>query len=186
MIKIFLLLMLFLSSCGIYSFQPGMIPDNIKLVYLSPINNKSSNHVIGDLLFDEIKSALMNKNIINLVNHSQANSRIDLYINSINESPSDFLIDNEIAIAKQWKMEVRGKMEWINLGNNQIIQQKDLNVYAFYNTEGIDISQDGIDNDEDGLIDSQDTDEYGAPRNTAMIIISRKLSDNIIENMLSN
>ncbi len=186
MIIVYSLIITFFTSCGIYSFQAGMIPDNVKSVYLSPVNNNSSNHIIGNLLFEDIKSNLLSKNIINLVNYTQANSRLDLYIDNIIESPSNYLINNDIAIAKQWKMEVRGRMVWINLSNNDIVQEKALNVYAFYNTDGIDISQDGIDNDEDGLIDSQDTDEYGAPRNTAMVIISRKLSDNILENMLSN
>ena len=52
-------------------------------------------------------------------------------------------------------------------------------------SSGNDISNDGLDNDQDGLIDGEDSDEYGPPRESALKIASKKLSENIIANITS-
>ena len=43
----------------------------------------------------------------------------------------------------------------------------------------------GIDNDQDGLIDSEDDDEFGPPRDSALKIASKKISENIISDITS-
>ena len=48
-----------------------------------------------------------------------------------------------------------------------------------------DIFDDGIDNDQDGLIDSDDDDEFGPPRDSALKIASKKISENIIASITS-
>ena len=56
-------------------------------------------------------------------------------------------------------------------------------VYSTNNSS--DIFEDGIDNDQDGLIDSQDDDEFGPPRDSALKIASKKMSENIVANITS-
>ena len=53
------------------------------------------------------------------------------------------------------------------------------------NNNSNDISNDGLDNDEDGLIDGEDDDEFGAPRDSALKIASKKMSEDIISNITS-
>ena len=48
-----------------------------------------------------------------------------------------------------------------------------------------DIFEDGIDNDQDGLIDSEDDDEFGPPRDAALKIASKKISENIVSDITS-
>ena len=67
---------------------------------------------------------------------------------------------------------------------DKIIFSKEMTSFGIYNINN-DISEDGIDNDEDGLIDSDDDDEYGPPRESALKIASKKLSENIIANIAS-
>ena len=55
----------------------------------------------------------------------------------------------------------------------------------YSNNNSNDISDDGIDNDEDGLIDGEDDDEFGAPRDSALKIASKKMSEDIISNITS-
>ena len=50
----------------------------------------------------------------------------------------------------------------------------------------IDISIDNIDNDMDGFIDSEDSDEYGSPRESALKISADKITDTIINELISN
>ena len=54
-----------------------------------------------------------------------------------------------------------------------------------YNTSDLDMRNDKIDNDMDGLIDTEDSDEYGAPREGAIRIISEKISNQIITELIS-
>ena len=51
--------------------------------------------------------------------------------------------------------------------------------------DNLDISTDGIDNDGDGLIDSEDTDEIGAPRNSARLIAVNKIAEKILTKITS-
>ena len=51
--------------------------------------------------------------------------------------------------------------------------------------DSIDISNDGIDNDGDGFIDSEDSDEVGAPRDAAKLIAINKIADRISTKIIS-
>jgi hypothetical protein len=44
----------------------------------------------------------------------------------------------------------------------------------------VDISTDNIDNDGDNLIDSEDSDEIGSPRESALSISVRRLTEDIV------
>ena len=50
---------------------------------------------------------------------------------------------------------------------------------------GLDISTDKIDNDGDGYIDGEDEDEFGSPRDSAINVAIRKLSEDIINELTS-
>ena len=54
-----------------------------------------------------------------------------------------------------------------------------------YNNSGIDISNDGIDNDNDGFTDSEDSDEFGSPREAAIRIITDKITDRVLNELIS-
>ena len=45
---------------------------------------------------------------------------------------------------------------------------------------GVDISTDNIDNDGDSLIDGDDSDEVGSPRESALNISVRRLTEDIV------
>ena len=47
-------------------------------------------------------------------------------------------------------------------------------------TTGVDISTDGLDNDGDNLIDDEDSDETGSPRESALSISVRRLTEDIV------
>jgi hypothetical protein len=47
-------------------------------------------------------------------------------------------------------------------------------------TPGVDISTDGLDNDGDNLIDDEDSDETGSPRESALSISVRRLTEDIV------
>ena len=75
-------------------------------------------------------------------------------------------------------------MIWIDLINNEEIINKSITEWSTYNLEA-DIGSDLIDNDLDGLIDSEDSDEYGTPKEGAMRIAIDKVSKRIINELTS-
>ena len=75
-------------------------------------------------------------------------------------------------------------MIWIDLINDEEIINKSITEWSTYNLEA-DIGSDLIDNDLDGLIDSEDSDEYGTPKEGAMRIAIDKVSKRIINEITS-
>ena len=73
---------------------------------------------------------------------------------------------------------------WIALINDEEIINKSITEWSTYNLEA-DIGSDLIDNDLDGLIDSEDSDEYGTPKEGAMRIAIDKVSKRIINEITS-
>ena len=54
-----------------------------------------------------------------------------------------------------------------------------MNSWGSY-TPGVDIGTDGLDNDGDNLIDGDDRDESGSPRESALNISVRRLTEDIV------
>ena len=79
---------------------------------------------------------------------------------------------------------IKVDMIWIDLINNEEIINKSITEWSTYNLEA-DIGSDLIDNDLDGLIDSEDSDEYGTPKEGAMRIAIDKVSKRIINELTS-
>ena len=62
---------------------------------------------------------------------------------------------------------------------DEILFEKKMSSWGSY-TPGVDISTDNIDNDGDNLIDSEDSDEIGSPRESALSISVRRLTEDIV------
>ena len=77
------------------------------------------------------------------------------------------------------------KVSWYDLARDEVLFEKQISSWGSY-TPGVDISLDGLDNDGDGLIDSEDSDENGAPRDTAKSIADNKISESILAKITSN
>ena len=75
-------------------------------------------------------------------------------------------------------------MKWIDLINNVDIINKTISEWSIYNL-GLDIGNDLLDNDFDGLIDSEDSDEYGTPKEGSIRIAIDKVSKRIINELTS-
>ena len=80
--------------------------------------------------------------------------------------------------------EINVEIVWYDLVNNKDIIKKNVSEWATYSL-GIDIGVDGLDNDLDGLVDSEDEDEYGTPREGAIRIALEKISKRIINELTS-
>ena len=185
--KIFILLFpLIFSSCTYYSFK-GSLPANIDNISISPIVNESTEYVVTDILDEEIYNILLKENVLKLVSIDNAKSKLNITIKSVTDKYYTYSLgDVQYEIVDEWKISVKAKVEWYDLLENKVIFSKEMTSFGIYSTNsGNDISVDGIDNDQDGLTDNEDNDEFGPPRESALKIAAKKLSENIIANITS-
>ena len=185
--KIFILLFpLIFSSCTYYSFK-GSLPANIDNISISPIVNESTEYVVTDILDEQIYNILLKENVLKLVSIDNAKSKLNITIKSVTDKYYTYSLGEvQYEIVDEWKISVKAKVEWYDLLENKVIFSKEMTSFGIYSTNsGNDISVDGIDNDQDGLTDNEDNDEFGPPRESALKIASKKLSENIIANITS-
>ena len=185
--KIFILLFpLIFSSCTYYSFK-GSLPANIDNISISPIVNESTEYVVTDILDEQIYNILLKENVLKLVSIDNAKSKLNITVKSVTDKYYTYSLGDVLyEIVDEWKISVKAKVEWYDLLENKVIFSKEMTSFGIYSTNsGNDISVDGIDNDQDGLTDNEDNDEFGPPRESALKIASKKLSENIIANITS-
>ena len=179
------LLLSMFSSCGFYSFK-GSTPSHINSLVITPIQNKTSEFYLTDLLNDKFINFILLENFIDIADYEEADSKLDLSIISLNDNPNVYNIDNNAnyEVVNEWKISINVEIVWYDLVNNKDIIKKNVSEWATYSL-GIDIGVDGLDNDLDGLVDSEDEDEYGTPREGAIRIALEKISKRIINELTS-
>ena len=182
---IIICLVFFVSNCSFYSFK-GSIPAHINSVVISPIINTTSEYTVSTLLDEKFTSMMLLENILDIVKYENADSKLDITIKSISDKPNIFTIDNDSGyeIVNEWKVMIQVHIRWYDLINDLDVINKSITEWSTYNL-GINIGNDQIDNDLDGLIDSEDSDEYGTPKEGAMRIAIDKVSKRIINELTS-
>ena len=178
-------ILFFIFSCGFYSTK-GSLPAHINSIYVSSILNESSEHSITDRLLDSINKTLIDENVLEIKGLDLADSRLDIVILNVEDTPNIYGIDtqNNFNAVDEWKIVLTCNIDWIDMVNGGSLFQTKINVSAVYGTSS-DISIDGIDNDGDNLIDGNDSDEFGPPRESAIRIAIEKLSREILNQIIS-
>ena len=129
----------------------------------------------------------MKKNILRITEFYSSDSKLDIAIDLVEDVPSSYLSNiNSYEVIKQWKLNVKVNMVWLDNSKNDTILEKVFTEWAMYDNSGLDINSDGIDNDADGLVDVEDSDEYGSSREAALRIIADNITNRIIEELISN
>ena len=180
------IVIIFINGCSIYSFK-GSLPANVDTIYISPIINTTSEYMLSNMLNEKINEQLIRKNILKVTEFYSSDSKLDVAIKLVEDVPSSYLSNiNSYEVIKQWKLNVRINIIWLNNYENDIIIDKDFTEWAMYDNSGLDIGSDGIDNDADGLVDAEDSDEYGSSREAALRIVANSITNRIIEELISN
>ena len=178
-------ILIFVFSCGFYSTK-GSLPAHIDSIYITPIINESSEYLISNQLSDSISENLINENILSIKGQDFANSKLDIIILSVKDSPNTYSVglEKQYDEVEEWKITIDCEVSWIDLDNNNVLFSNKIKGWGVYGTSS-DISLDGIDNDGDNLIDNKDSDEFGPPREGAIRISIEKLSQQIINAITS-
>jgi hypothetical protein len=182
--KKFLFILPLLMACGFYSVK-GTIPAHIQSISISPIKNESTEFVVADLLGELINAQMITENILKLTGQNEAHSQLDVIIKSVTDMPYTYSLNTEESEhVDEWKITIKAQVKWSDLKNDEPLVDRQLSSFGIYGT-GVDISSDGIDNDSDGLTDSEDSDEFGSPRESAVRIAVEKITELIINEITS-
>jgi hypothetical protein len=174
-----------MGNCGFYSFK-GSVPAHIKNIVISPLINNTSEYTASTILEEKFINMMLLENILDIVKYENADSKLDITVKSISDKPNVYTIDNQdgYEIVNEWKIMIQVQIYWYDLIQNKDIVNKTITEWSTYNL-GVNIGEDLLDNDLDGLIDEDDSDEYGTPKEGAMRIAIDKVSKRIINELTS-
>jgi len=176
-----------LIGCSFYSFK-GSIPAHIKSVHVSPIKNNTIESSASDIIKSELQKAFINENILKLLSMENSDSRLDLTVISFTDKPYSYNVEDisttGYEVVDLYRVDIKAKVKWHDLKNDLVLFDQNFSGWASYDPQN-DIGSDGIDNDNDSFIDDKDDDEFGPPRESAIKIASRQITESIINNIIS-
>ena len=174
-----LLLSLFLSTgCGIYSFT-GSIPSHIKSITIPLFVNETAEFGIAEAVTDEVTNVFLEENILKI--RGEGDSILRGIIKRVDDKPYTYSETEEVL---EYRYSVGISVEWFDVKKNKILFIKNYTNWGAYSLTA-DVASDGIDNDGDGKVDSDDPDESGDARQLAMRAAVIKISENIINDIVS-
>ena len=177
-------LFILMQSCTFYSMK-GTIPVHIKNVYIQPIKNNSIDQEIVNLLDTKLNQLLLNQNVLKIVEYNGADSKIEIIIIEVSDLPYTLNKGEQFNTeVTEWKLSVKVKAVWLDFKKGEALFDVTINEWGIYGND-LDISSDGIDNDGDGLIDSEDSNEIGVPRDSARLIAINKIAEKILTKITS-
>ena len=172
-----------MNSCAFYSLK-GTIPIHIKNIHIKPIINKSVDQEVVDLLDDKLNQLLINQNVLEIVNYDTADSKLDIIVIEVLDLPYTLRQGEQIERVDEWKLLIKVNVVWSDFQKGEILFNVNMSEWGIYG-DSIDISNDGIDNDGDGFVDADDSDEIGAPRDSAKLIAINKIAEKIATKIIS-
>ena len=183
--KISILFLICLNGCAFYSFK-GSLPAHIRSISIAPVSNESSEFGISEQLGEKVMDIMISENIIDLVDEDIADSRLNITIKYVDDSPYTYTLQNNAINEKveEYRITIQVNIIWYDIMRNETLFDINKSAWGAYGT-GVDISTDGIDNDGDGLFDGDDEDEFGSPRSSAISVAIRKISEDIINEVTS-
>ena len=166
------------SGCGIYSFS-GSIPPHIKSISIPLFVNETAEFGIAEAVTDEVTNVFLEENILKI--SDQGDSILRGSIKKVEDKPYTY---SEMEEVLEYRYRVVISVEWIDVREEKVLITKNYTNWGAYSLTA-DVASDGIDNDGDGKVDSDDPDESGDARELAMKAAVTKISESIINDIVS-
>ena len=170
--------LLVFSSCGIYSFS-GSIPPHIKSISIPLFLNETAEFGIAEAVTDEVTNVFLEENILKI--SDQGDSILRGSIKKVEDKPYTY---SEMEEVLEYRYSVGISVEWFDVREQKVLITKNYTNWGAYSLTA-DVASDGIDNDGDGKGDSDDPDESGDARELAMKAAVTKISESIINDIVS-
>ena len=168
----------FFSGCGIYSFS-GSIPPHIKSISIPLFVNETAEFGIAEAVTDEGTNVFLEENILKI--SDQGDSILRGSIKKVEDKPYTY---SEMEEVLEYRYSVGISVEWFDVREEKVLITKNYTNWGAYSLTA-DVASDGIDNDGDGKVDSDDPDESGDARELAMKAAVTKISESIINDIVS-
>ena len=166
------------SGCGIYSFS-GSIPPHIKSISIPLFVNETAEFGIAEAVTDEVTNVFLEENILKI--SDQGDSILRGSIKKVEDKPYTY---SEMEEVLEYRYSVGISVEWFDVREEKVLIKKSYTNWGAYSLTA-DVASDGIDNDGDGKVDSDDPDESGDARELAMKAAVTKISESIINDIVS-
>jgi len=175
-------------SCSFYSFR-GSIPVHIKSISISPIQNNTIESQAADDIKVSLENTFIDENILKLLPSGDSSSRLDIILLEFSDLPYSYSTNNISSIGyetlSEKEIKIKVKVSWYDLISDVLLFDKQFSGSGIYNPSQQDIGSDQIDNDNDTYVDDDDDDEFGPPRESAVKIASKKISRQIVNEIVS-
>ena len=166
------------SGCGIYSFS-GSIPPHIKSISIPLFVNETAEFGIAEAVTDEVTNVFLEENILKI--SDQGDSILRGSIKKVEDKPYAY---SEMEEVLEYRYSVGISVEWFDVREEKVLIRKNYTNWGAYSLTA-DVASAGIDNDGDGKVDSDDPDESGDARELAMKAAVTKISESIINDIVS-
>ena len=172
--------LLIISGCGFYSFK-GSLPAHLKSISIPIFVNETAEFGVAEAITDGVTAVFIEENILKVVDEENAHSVIHGTIKKVNDQPYTY---SEIEEVQEYRLNITVAVEWYDSIEEKVRLSKSYSGWGAYSlTE--DVSSDGIDNDGDGLLDAEDPDETGDPRDLAVKVAVEKITTDLINDIIS-
>ncbi|MEE9465786.1 MAG: hypothetical protein V3W14_09480 [Candidatus Neomarinimicrobiota bacterium] len=169
---------LWLAGCGVYSFR-GNLPSHINSVTVGSVVNQTSEYLLTDMATELILDLFFTENVLQVTDLDQADSDLQVTITRVTDRPATFTAGETV---QEWRIDVTTAVVWYDIAKNRPLFEKTFSSFDYYPPGG-DIGSDNVDNDGDGDIDEED--EFGDPREIALRTVIQKISEDILNAVIS-
>ena len=169
------------SGCIYYSMA-GSIPPHIKSISIPMVENQTVEFGISEAVTDNLVNQFLENNILRLDKENSADSILKGKIIRVKDAPYTYTKEESVT---KYRLTITIDLEWFDVINDKVIIKKQYSGFGAYGLSG-DISSDQIDNDGDGLVDSEDEDEYGDPREFATKVAVKKIAQDILNEIMTS
>jgi hypothetical protein len=183
MIKKFtLLLLVFLVNGCIYYSMAGSIPAHINSIAIPIVENQTAEFGMSESVTENLLLKFNEENILRVTDEDQATSILRGTIIRVTDAPYTFTKQEAVT---EYRFTVHMRVEWFDVRDDKVLIEKDFSGWGAYGLSG-DISSDTIDNDGDGMIDGEDNDEFGDPREFATAVAVTKIAEDVLNEIMTS
>ncbi len=169
---------LWLTGCGLYSFR-GNLPSHINSVAVGSVVNQTSEYLLDDMATELILDLFFSENVLQVTDLDQADSDLQVTIMRVTDKPATFTAGETV---EEWRIDIHTTVVWYDITKNRPLFEQNFSAFGYYPPGG-DIGNDNVDNDGDGEVDEED--EFGDPREIALRTAIRKISEDILNAVIS-
>ena len=171
----------FIIGCIYYSMA-GSIPPHIKRIAIPLAENQTTEFGMSEAVTDNMVNKFTEENILRLDSENQADSILRGKIVRVKDAPYTYTKEETVT---EYRFTITMDLEWFDVKENKVLLKKQYSGFGAYGLSG-DISSDAIDNDGDGLIDSEDEDEFGDPREFATKVAVEKIAQDVLNEIMTS